>query len=96
MGEEPNPFTRLALGHGRAGEEKMKKVALAIVAPVLVLAGACGGDKKPAAAPAPQPTAEPTPVTSAPAEKESATASAAVARSLWRSIKSPFKNDSRP
>ena len=48
----------------------MKKVVLAIVAPVLVLAAACGGDKKPAAAPAPEPTAEPTPVTSAPAEKE--------------------------
>ena len=48
----------------------MKKVALAIVAPVFVLAAACGGDKKPAATPAPQPTAEPTPVTSAPAKKE--------------------------
>lgn len=48
----------------------MKKVVLAIVAPVLVLAAACGGDQKPAATPALQPTAEPTPVTSAPAEKE--------------------------
>ncbi|MBX3217500.1 MAG: OmpA family protein [Labilithrix sp.] len=48
----------------------MKKVALVLVAPLLVFAAACGGDKKPAETPA-QPTAEAPPsVTSAPANKE--------------------------
>ena len=48
----------------------MKKVALVLVAPLLVLAAACGGDKKPAETPT-QPTSEAPPsVTSAPAEKE--------------------------
>ncbi|MBX3204677.1 MAG: OmpA family protein [Labilithrix sp.] len=49
----------------------MKKVALVVVAPLLALAAACGGDPKPAATPAPQSTAEAPPsVTSAPAKKE--------------------------
>lgn len=48
----------------------MKKVALAIVSPVLVLVAACGGDQKPPATPAPQPSVEQPSVTSAPAKKE--------------------------
>ncbi|HVJ94550.1 MAG TPA: OmpA family protein [Labilithrix sp.] len=48
----------------------MKKVALAIVAPLLALAAACGGDQKPApVAPVAAPTAD-APVTSAPVQKE--------------------------
>lgn len=49
----------------------MKKVALIVVAPILALTLACGGDKKPpAAAPAPA-AAEASPtVTSAPAKKD--------------------------
>lgn len=50
----------------------MKKAALILAAPLLVLAAACGGDKKPAATPAPAPSAEPPAptVTGSPAQKE--------------------------
>lgn len=49
----------------------MKKVTLAVVAPLLALAAACGGDKKPAATPPTPPSEAPPPsVTSAPAQKE--------------------------
>ncbi|HVH43591.1 MAG TPA: OmpA family protein [Labilithrix sp.] len=48
----------------------MNKVALVIVAPLFALVAACGGDKKPAAAPAPAATTEAPSVTSAPAKKE--------------------------
>jgi peptidoglycan-associated lipoprotein len=48
----------------------MKKVALVVVAPILALTVACGGDKKPPAAPAQQPSAEAPAVTSAPAKKD--------------------------
>lgn len=47
----------------------MNKVAL-VVAPFALLVAACGGDKKPAAAPASAPTTEAPAVTSAPANKQ--------------------------
>ena len=49
----------------------MKKLALVVVAPILALTAACGGDQKPPATPAAQPTAE-TPVTSAPQKDQMA------------------------
>lgn len=49
----------------------MKKVALVVVAPILALAVACGGDKKPPpVAPVPAPVAEAPATTSAPAKKD--------------------------
>jgi peptidoglycan-associated lipoprotein len=48
----------------------MKKVALVLVAPLLALAVACGGDKKPAAVAPPKPVDTAPTVTSAPAKKD--------------------------